>query len=229
MVLRILAIVPARGGSKAIPRKNIKLFAGKPLLSWTIEAALTVSQITRVIVSTEDEEIAGVAREAGADVPFMRPAELSQDDTPGIAPVLHAIGCLPDYDWLLLLQPTSPLRNSKDIEGIISYGVDRDASSVASVREVSDHPYWSYLLEADASLRPVCTNEGQVFRRQDLPKVYSLNGALYFAKSNWLLGNKALVNSETLGYVMPENRSVDVDTYFDWYLAEHLMRTQREK
>ena len=113
---RTLALIPARGGSKGIPRKNIRLIAGKPLIAWTIEAALRSSLLDAVMVTTDDPEIAEVASRAGAQVPFLRPAALAQDDTPGIAPVLHALDMLPGYDAVLLLQPTSPLRNTADID-----------------------------------------------------------------------------------------------------------------
>ncbi len=113
----VLGLIPARGGSKGIPRKNIQPIAGKPLIAWTIEAARTAG-LANVVVSTEDAEIAEVAREWGAEVPFMRPSELAADDTPGIEPVLHAIELLPDYEGVLLLQPTSPLRSSEDILAI---------------------------------------------------------------------------------------------------------------
>jgi N-acylneuraminate cytidylyltransferase len=115
MVMSLLALIPARGDSKEIPRKNIKEFCGKPLIAWAIEAAQKASGIDRIVLSTEDHEIAEVAQKWGAEVPFMRPAELAGDDTPGIEPVLHALEQLPTFDEVLLLQPTSPLRTAEDI------------------------------------------------------------------------------------------------------------------
>jgi N-acylneuraminate cytidylyltransferase len=125
--MKLLALIPARGGSKGVPRKNIKLLNGKPLVAWTIDAAKQATCINKIVVTTEDKEIAAIAQQLGAEVPFMRPAELAADDTPGIAPVLHAIELLPEFDWVLLLQPTSPLRSVIDIEGIVNLCLERAA------------------------------------------------------------------------------------------------------
>jgi CMP-N,N'-diacetyllegionaminic acid synthase len=129
MEMRLLALIPARGGSKGIPRKNIKPLCGKPLIGWSIDAAKKSVFIDQVFVSTEDEEVAAIASDLGAGVPFMRPKELAADDTPGIAPVMHAIDNLPEFDWVLLLQPTSPLRTAEDIDGIVRFCIENDAPS----------------------------------------------------------------------------------------------------
>ena len=221
--MKLLAVIPARGGSKGIPRKNIKPLAGKPLIGWTIEAALKAQGIDRVIVSTEDKEIASVARQFGAEAPFMRPLALAQDDTPGVAPVLHAIEQLPDYDWCLLLQPTSPLRSNEDIEGIIKLGREEDTPSAVSITEVSKHPFWMYRWDDHQRLQPFIPNRPDIARRQDLPLAYVLNGALYLARTDWLIENQGFIGLETLGYVIPEERSVDLDTPMDWQWAEFLM------
>ena len=218
--MKVLAVIPARGGSKGIPRKNIKPLAGKPLIAWTIEAAIQAQGIERVIVSTEDEEIALVAKQYGAEVPFMRPLALAQDDTPGIAPVLHAIEQLPDYDWVLLLQPTSPLRSTEDIEGIIQFCRDEGAPSAVSVTAVSKHPFWMYQRDDRKRLQPLIPNRPEIARRQDLPSTYALNGALYLARTGWLIQNQGFIGPETLGYAMPEERSVDLDTPQDWRWVE---------
>lgn len=225
MALKILTIIPARGGSKGIPRKNIKPLAGKPLIAWTIEAALKARGIERVIVSTEDEEIAKVARQFGAEIPFMRPLTLAQDDTPGITPVLHAIEQLPDYDWILLLQPTSPLRSVEDIEGIIQFCQGEAAPSAVSVTQVSKHPFWMYQRDDQNRIQPLIPNRPEITRRQDLPVVYELNGALYLARVDWLMRNQGFIGQETLGYVMPNERSIDLDTVLDWTVADLLIRT----
>lgn len=221
--MKILAIIPARGGSKGIPRKNIKPLAGKPLIAWTIEAALQAQGIDLIIASTEDKEIASVAKQFGAEVPFLRPLAIAQDDTPGIAPVLHAIEQLPDYDWVLLLQPTSPLRSVEDIEGIIQFCRDEAAPSAVSVTQVSKPPFWMYQRDDQNRLQPLITNRPEVTRRQDLPGTYALNGALYLARADWLIQNQGFIGPETLGYVMPEDRSVDLDTPMDWHWAEFLV------
>lgn len=220
--MSLLAIIPARGGSKGIPRKNIKNLAGKPLIGWTIDAAKKASCINRIIVSSEDEEINSVARELGADVPFLRPTELATDNTPGIKPILHAISHLPNYDWVLLLQPTSPLRSAEDIDGIWRFCQDHGAPSAVSICEVGKHPYWMYKCNSAHRLEPFIDGKPDVTRRQDLPTAYALNGALYLAKIHWLLERKDFIGPETVGYIMPKLRSLDLDTPQDWFMAESL-------
>jgi CMP-N,N'-diacetyllegionaminic acid synthase len=217
------ALIPARGGSKGIRRKNIKLIAGKPLIVWTIEAALRSSMLEAVVVSTEDPEIAEIARQAGADVPFMRPAALAQDETPGIDPVLHALSELTRYLSVLVLQPTSPMRTTDDIDGCLRLASQQNASSVVSVCEPDTHPYWTYSLSRGQTLERV-VDAAPIARRQDLPQVFALNGALYFANAKWLQHNGSFVAPETIAYVMPRDRSVDLDTPLDWKIAEMLLK-----
>lgn len=221
--MALIGLISARGGSKGIPRKNIKPLLGKPLIGWTIDAAKQASCIDRLIVSTEDEEIAAVARKLGADIPFMRPAELAADDTPGIAPVLHAIEQLPEYDWVLLLQPTSPLRSAEDIDGIWRFCQERGAPSAVSVCEVGKHPYWMYKCDIAQRLEPFIRGRPDVTRRQDLPAAYALNGALYLARTDWLLEQQNFIGPETIGYIMPSERSVDLDIPQDWRWVEFLI------
>lgn len=221
--MSVLAIIPARGGSKEIPRKNIKLLCGKPLIGWSIEVAKHSPLIDRVVVSTDDDEIASVARGLGADVPFVRPAELAADNTPGVLPVLHAISQVPGYDWVLLLQPTSPFRTQADIEAIWRLCQERGASSAVSVCAAGKHPFWMYQCNGASVLEPFIKGRPDVTRRQDLPPAYSLNGALYLAKTEWLVEQQNLIGQETIGYVMPNERSLDLDTLQDWHLAEYLM------
>lgn len=218
-----MALIPARGGSKGIPRKNIRRIAGKPLIAWTIEAALRSNKLDAVVVSTDDAEIAAVARQAGATVPFLRPAVLAQDGTPGIDPVLHALATLPGFGAVLLLQPTSPLRSTADIDACLQLALDRQAVSVVSVSEPDTHPYWTYRLGDDLTLRRF-VDAPPVSRRQDLPAVFALNGAMYYAQTDWLLQGKRLVAAETLAFVMPPERSVDIDTPLDWRFAELLLK-----
>lgn len=167
--MNLLTLIPARGGSKGIPRKNIKPLAGQPLIGWTIDAAKQATGVQRIVVSTEDEEIAEVARRLGAEVPFLRPAALAVDDTPGIEPVLHAIAQLPGFDWLLLLQPTSPLRSAADIDGILKDCLDHGAHSAVSICEVAKHPYWMYHRDRLQRLQPLIPDRPEISRRQDLP------------------------------------------------------------
>ena len=220
--MKTLALIPARGGSKGIPRKNINMIAGKPLIAWTIEAALASTLLDGVVVSTDNAEIAEVALRYGAQVPFLRPAELARDETPGVEPVLHALQQLPDYDAVLLLQPTSPLRSSADIDACLALAREREAVSVASVSEPDAHPDWMYRMTATQQLEKLLTSKSHT-RRQDLPTVLTLNGALYFANADWLRRSRTLLAEETLAYVMPADRSVDIDTPLDWKFAELLL------
>lgn len=152
---KILAIIPARGGSKGVPRKNIRALCGKPLIAWTIEEMKKSKYIDHSIVSTEDDEIKKVAESFGGNVPFMRPQELARDDTPGIEPVLHAIDKLPDYDYVILLQVTSPLRTVEDIDGAIELCINRQAKSCVSITETEHSPYWLYSLGDNDVMMPL--------------------------------------------------------------------------
>ena len=221
--MKTFALIPARGGSKGIPRKNIKLIAGKPLIAWTIEAAQRSGLLDSVVVSTDDAEIAEVARRAGAQVPFMRPVELAQDHTPGLDPVLHALAQLPQFESVLLLQPTSPLRSTEDIDACLGMALRQRTPSVVSVCEPDTHPYWTYRLAEGQTLLPLIA-AAPVTRRQDLPPVVAVNGCLYFAAADWLKRSGSLVGPQTLAYLMPRERSVDLDTPLDWKLAELLLR-----
>jgi CMP-N-acetylneuraminic acid synthetase len=223
--VKILALIPARGGSKGIPRKNIKPLVGKPLIAWTITEALKSCYLDEVVVSTEDAEIADVAKQWGASLPFMRPAELAQDDTPGAAPAIHALQVLPGYDVVLLLQPTSPLRTTADIDAFIEKAMEEKPQSMTSVYPTPKNPYWMYTLGDSARLQPIMGAQ-TIHRRQDMPTIYAANGALYWAEKNWLAANNTFVTSETTGYVMPAERSIDLDSPVDWQLAELLLQSR---
>ena len=223
--MTLLALIPARGGSKGIPGKNIRPLAGQPLISHTIAAALQVPTIERVVVSTDDPAIAAVALQWGAEVPFLRPPELAADDTPGIAPVLHALVQIPEASRVLLLQPTSPLRSSADIEGILAFQRERQCPSVVSVCASGKHPQWMVRLGAAGELSPfLLTDASTADCRQQLEPAYALNGALYLCERAWLQNHKSLMGPGTLGYLMPPERSVDIDTPLDWLWAETLLQ-----
>jgi len=224
--MKILALVPARGGSKGIPRKNIKPLAGRPLIAWTISEALKSKYVDQVIVSTEDVEIAEVARSCGANVPFMRPQELAQDGTPGAAPAIHALEALPGHDVVLLLQPTSPLRRAEDIDLFIEQALAQKPKSMTSVCETPKNPYWMYTLSPQSTLTPII-QAPTMHCRQDMPAIYSTNGALYWAEADWLRANNTFVTAETTAYIMPAERSVDLDTPTDWKLVELLLENER--
>jgi CMP-N,N'-diacetyllegionaminic acid synthase len=229
MALDVLGLITARGGSKGIPRKNMAILAGKPLIAWTIEAALHSHKLGRVIVSTDDPEIAQVSREWGAEVPFMRPPELAQDDSPHIAVVLHTVhwvasqqGTVPDY--VMLLQPTSPLRSSVDIDAVIGLALEKNADSIVSVCLTREHPYLSKTVTPDGRLLDLVPKPKGYLQRQDLPPVYSLNGAIYLARCDTLLERETFYTGRTFAYIMPPERSLDVDTYWDLYLVDLILK-----
>lgn len=216
----VLAIVPARGGSKGVPRKNLHPVGGKPLIAWTIEAAKHSRYIDKLVISSEDAEIISVAKALGCDAPFVRPAALARDDTPGIDPVLHALSILPGYWWVVLLQPTSPLRTANDIDECLETCIRASAPSCVSVTEAAESPFWMYSLGEHSELLPVLTGQYGSTRRQDLPLVFVLNGAVYVARSEWLARHRTFVSSETLAFQMPADRSLDVDTALDLKVFE---------
>ncbi|WPK12399.1 acylneuraminate cytidylyltransferase family protein [Lysinibacillus louembei] len=219
---KILAIIPARGGSKGVPRKNIRDFAGKPLIAWTIEEAKKSKYLSRTILSSEDEEIIAVAEQYDCEVPFVRPLILAQDDTPGIVPVLHAIEQCPGFDYVVLLQPTSPLRTVEDIDGCIEKILYHQADFCVSVTEPEKSPYWMYTMNEHEIMKPLFKLESIPSRRQDLRKVYALNGAIYVAKVDKLLQEKSFLTANTLGYVMSEEKSFDIDNLRDFKVCEYL-------
>lgn len=221
--MKILGLIPARGGSKGIPRKNVLDLAGKPLIGWSIEVASASKYLDAVVVSTDDLEIAKVALDFGAEVPFLRPPEFSSDTASGVSVILHALSELRGYDMVVLLQPTSPLRSVHDIDGCIEAIRNSNASTVVSVCEASTHPAWTYEIDNAGRLKSFYEVE-RACRRQDLPKAYALNGAVYAATVRRLCETSRLVDQDTISYIMPPERSVDIDTMIDFRMAELLLR-----
>jgi CMP-N,N'-diacetyllegionaminic acid synthase len=220
---KVIAIIPARGGSKRVPRKNLRQINGKSLLDRTIDTAKQSRFIDRIVVSSEDAEIITAAKKAGADVPFVRPAELAQDTSPGVDPILHAVENLPGYDYLVLLQVTTPLRTVSDIDDCIQFCFEQDAPVCVSVKEVSENPYWMFKIKDDNKLAPVMV-EAAPSRSQDLPVITILNGALYVAKTDWFLENKTFLCAETIGFKMSREKSLDIDTEEDWKEYENYLK-----
>jgi CMP-N,N'-diacetyllegionaminic acid synthase len=223
---KVIAIIPARGGSKGVLRKNIREVAGRPLIAWTIEEAKKSKYIDRLILSTDDAEIIQIAQSWGCEVPFMRPAALAQDDTPSIDSVLHAMDILPDYEIVALLQITSPLRNATDIDGCIEYCVTSGGNACVTVSQAGQSPYWMYTLAAGGVMQPLISTEQVFTRRQDLPKTYILNGAVYVAHRDWLHEHKTFVTEKTLGFVMPQERSLDIDSELDLQILGVLYKNE---
>lgn len=213
---KVLAIIPARGGSKGVPRKNIRNLAGKPLISWTIEEAKKSKYIDRLILSSEDDEIIKIAKEHGCEVPFVRPNELAQDDTPGIEPLLHALKEVEGCDYVISLQPTSPLRTADEIDGCIEKMLATNSPACVSVTEPTHSPYWMYKVNDKEKMIPLIEQDRFAIRRQDLQAVYALNGAVYVAEVDWLKQSKSFLTEETAAFIMPNNRSYDIDTEEDF-------------
>jgi CMP-N-acetylneuraminic acid synthetase len=228
--MRVLAVIPARGGSKGVPRKNIALLGGRPLIAYTIDAALAVGDLLiEVLVSTDDEEIAEVARVAGANVPFLRPAELAVDTARSVDVVRHAVDFVEArdgtrLDWVLTLQPTAPFRSPADIEAAVALaGSDPDADSVISVVEVIDsHPVFVKKL-VDGYIEPFCVEEVEGVRRQEIePPAYKRNGAIYVTRRE-LLESGQLRGQRQRAYVMPVERSINIDAPLDLIVAEAML------
>ncbi len=223
----VLGIIPARGASKGVPRKNLKELCGKPLIAWTIEEAKKSAYIDTLVLSSEDDEIRKKAAELGCDVPFIRPHELALDDTPGIEPILHAISMLPNYDLVVMLQPTSPLRTAQDIDECIEAYMEGEYDTCVSVSEVDKTPYWMYELNEDQKLLPIL-GERVVLKRQDAPVIYELNGAVYVSSKESLIEKKSFLTDNTVGYIMQKNRSYDIDTELDFKICELLIRLENQ-
>jgi len=221
----ILAVIPARGGSKGLPRKNIRILAGKPLIAWTIEEAKKSKYIDRLILSSEDAEIISVAQQWGCDAPFVRPQELATDETPGVEPILHAIDALSEkYDYVVMLQPTSPLRIAEDIDGCIEMCVNSTAPVCVSMTKPEKSPEWMYRVADTGSTVPV-TNLGYTSsRRQELQSYFVLSGAVYVAETAWLKQHRTFISEEMIAFRMPPDRSKDVDTDLDLEFCEFLLR-----
>jgi len=226
---KIIGLLTARGGSKGIPKKNIMPLASKPLIAWSIEAAKQSQGLERVIVSTDDEEIALVARKWGADVPFIRPDVLAQDDSPHIDVVIHALEWFQenqDYvpDYVMLLQPTSPFRTANDIDAAIEIAQRNNADSVISVCESPAHPYKIRKISGQGMLSDFVEKPNGYLRRQDLPMAYLENGAIYLAKRDIVANERTLYPENTYAYIMKPEDSLDIDTLWDFCLAEILLK-----
>lgn len=227
---KVLGLIPARGGSKGVPGKNIRELARRPLIAHTIDCALASGVVDRLICSTDSLEISRVAERYGAEVPFMRPAEYSTDGASGMEVIMHAMEWVDTsdtekYDCLLFLQPTTPLRRPEDIIGCLKLMKSRDAAVVLSVCEANHPPLWMNTLPEDLCMQNFLRSEAKgIISRQQLPVYYRLNGAVYLC--NWEYLDKSgdgLYSDRTYAYIMPKERSVDIDSIFDFQLAEFLI------
>jgi CMP-N,N'-diacetyllegionaminic acid synthase len=227
--MRVLGLIPARGGSKGVPRKNVRALGGKPLIGYTIAAALSAGKIDRVVVSTEDDDIATVARSLGAEVPFMRPAALAQDETPMLPVVVHALESMAANGWaadaVCLLQPTFPLRRPQDIDACIDALGSERADCVISVHRVPHpfNPHWVYLEKPDGSLQLATGEAEPIPRRQELPPAFHRSGAVYVSRANVVTEGGSLYGDRLVGYETPVESSCNIDTMEDWAQAEALV------
>lgn len=229
--MNVVAIIPARGGSKDVPKKNIKLLAGKPLISYTIEAAVKSKQINRIVVSTDDEEIAEISVSYGVEV-IRRPKELAEDGSPIIDAVIHVINLFEKIhilDLIILLQPTSPLRTSDDIDQAIElFFANKDkCDSVVSVSESDSSPFLSFKLK-NGYLIPNFDKKYFKMRRQDLPKSFHPNGSIFISTKENLIKFRNFYGKKILPYIMSSEKSVDIDSDMDFVVTEIILRDYDE-
>lgn len=224
--MRVLGLIPARGGSKGVPGKNIKLLAGRPLIDYTTRAAMAARRLSRVIVSTEDEAIAEAGRRAGIEVPFLRPPELANDSAPMLPVVQHAVRFLEDagdhFDAVCLLQPTNPFRKPEDIDACIDLLEERNADAVVAMLPVPTefNPHWVYEAGDDGWLHLSTGEQSPITRRQELPPAFHREGSIYVTRTRVLMELNSLFGTRLLGYVVTSGLSVNIDTSQDWERAE---------
>lgn len=231
--MNILYLITARGGSKGLPGKNILPLQGKPLIAWSVEAALATKYKGKVVVSTDSEEIAAIAKQYGAEVPFMRPAALAGDSASSMDVVLHAIDFFSShqehFDYIVLLQPTSPLRRASDIDAAIELLIAKKAEAVVSVCRAEHHPLWSNTLPPDGNMNDFIRPEIKGKNRQQLPAAYRINGAIYIAAPAYLKKHGSFMGDRTFAFEMPAESSVDIDSEIDFALAEILLQRRETK
>lgn len=224
---KFLAIIPARAGSKGIPNKNIIAICGKPLIAYTIEAGKKSKYIDEIVISTDSEIIKTIAEQYGAKVPFLRPTELSNDRSKSIDVVIHALEYYKNnnitFDYIILLQPTSPLRTFKNVDEAIKKLIEGNGTSLVSVCKTEQNPIFMRSIQ-NGKLKEVMKFEGTSFRRQDLPDFYIFNGALYINSYDMLIHQKKFVDADTMPYIMDKESSADIDTLLDARLVELIMK-----
>lgn len=225
--MKILALIPARAGSKGVPNKNSKLLGEKPLIVYTIEAALQCTEIDELTVSTDGEEIAEISRANGAKVPFLRPENLATDKSPSIDTVIHAVEFYAEkgqhFDAVCLLQPTCPFRTANDISAAIRNFKNQTADSLISVREVPHefNPHWTFKADENGQFLSIATGEKDIIsRRQELPKAYHRDGSIYIVKTDVLLKSRSLYGEKIAFHTSENPVHINIDTLADWTKAE---------
>lgn len=228
-VMKILCTVCARGGSKGVPGKNIKLLNNKPLIAYTIETALKWGKGDKVVVSTDSEEIAKVALQYGAEVPFLRPSELAGDNTGKIAAIQHLVRFLESkdeyYDIIIDLDVTAPLRSAEDLDGALNLFLNNDVNNVYSVCEARRNPYFNMVELMDNNRVKLCKKiDETILSRQTAPKVYDMNASIYVYKRDFLMNTDTCHSDNTIAYIMPAERSIDIDNLLDFEIVEYLIK-----
>lgn len=226
---KIIAVIPARSGSKRIPNKNVLLIAGKPLIKWTIDAALKSKYVDYTLVTTDLENIRRISTSFGANAPFLRPSELATDKAESASTVIHSLEELEkralNFDFVLLLQPTSPLRNSKHIDEAIELFVKRDADAVISVCKAEHSPQWINHISSDGNMADFVNAVRKKMHSQDLSSYYRLNGAIYLIKVEDLkCYGTFFIDGKVFSYIMPNACSIDIDEQLDFEIAEILLK-----
>ena len=228
--MRTLIIIPARGGSKGIPRKNIKLFDGKPLIYYTIDCARAICQDEDICVSTDDAETISIVEQYGLKVPFVRPAELATDTAGTYEVLFHALDFYEKkgvhYDVVVLLQNTSPFRTPQQVKEALAL-YRQDVDMVVSVKECAANPYYCVFEEDQEGFLHICKGEGSIFRRQDAPKVYEYNGAIYVMNADVLKSTHMHKMQKRIKYLMDDLSSFDLDTMWDWKMAEMIKKENK--
>ena len=224
-----VAVIPARAGSKGITRKNTRVVAGKPLIAWTIEAAIGSRFVDRIIVSTDDDQIAEIAVRFGAERPFERPHHLAQDDSPLADTIRHAARWLERHGerrptHIVTLPPVSPLITPADIEGAVQFAVQSGAPAVASVHPLDHHPYQARRMSKAGVLESFMRVDLESIRRQEYPPAYSLNGAIYVNRSESIVQDRTLLPIGVRGFVVPQSRSLAIRTLWEMHLADVILR-----
>lgn len=231
---RTLALIPARGGSKGLPGKNLKSLLGKPLVTWSIEAASLSPSIDSIVLSTDDQKIADIGEKIGARVPFVRPLDLSSDTASSIDVVLHALDFLETagekFDIVVLLEPTSPQRDWGDIEQALDLLIKSGASSVVGVTQAQEsHPDFMYCLQGDLKLKPFIKKVGSAhIRRQDIEPLYYLEGSIYISFVHILRERRSFYHEDTVGYEVPKWKSLEIDDLDDFIMIEALLKHKRQ-
>lgn len=231
--MKVLGLIPARGGSKGVPRKNIKLLNGKPLLAYTAESALNSKFLSKIVLSTEDAEIAEVGKSLGLEVPCLRPAELAADTTPTFSVLIHIVDYLKKlgerFDSICLLQPTNPLRRTEDIDNCIEMMEKSGADSVISVLKVPHeyNPKWVYWQNESGEMVLSTGDSEPISRRQDLPTAFHRDGSIYLTKTDVLQNYGNLYGKKVVGYEISKENYINIDLPEDWDLAEILVREKK--